>query len=140
MTPAKIGSIVAAALFAAVSTTAAAQSPMSYKIGFVNTEKVMSEARAAVEAKQKLEAEFAKRDKEIAAGPASDVERRRRILVEDMTQRRDEVLKQIVDKANATIKRIAEQENLDAVFLEAVYFSPSVDITAKVIKALDAGR
>jgi outer membrane protein len=57
-----------------------------------------------------------------------------------MTQKRDDLLKQIVAKANAMIKRVAEEEKLDAVFLEAAYVSPRIDITAKVIKALDAER
>ena len=52
----------------------------------------------------------------------------------------DEALKQIVDDANAIIRRIAEEEKFDAVFVEAAYANPGIDITAKVIKALDAAR
>ena len=49
-------------------------------------------------------------------------------------------VKEIVDKANAMIKRVAEEENLDAVFLEATYANPRIDITSKVIKKLDAAQ
>jgi outer membrane protein len=138
----RFGSILAALLVSAAAG-AAAQQPAaapSYKFGFVDTQRVMREARAPQQAKMSLDAEFEKRDREIAAGPPGDMERRRNALLEDMSQRRDEVLKQIVDNANAIIRRIAEQEKFDAVFVEAAYANPSIDITAKVIKALDAAR
>jgi outer membrane protein len=133
---------VLAILLAAAAGTAAAQAtaPVSAKVGFVNTEQVMRDARISQQAQKSLEDEFKKRDEEIARGPQGEIERRRRALVEEMTQRRDETLKQIVDKANAMIKRIAEEEKFDAVFLEAAYVSARIDITEKVIKALDAAR
>jgi outer membrane protein len=49
-------------------------------------------------------------------------------------------VKQFIDKSNEVIRRVAEAENLDAVFFEAAYASTRIDITDKVIKALDAGR
>jgi outer membrane protein len=136
--------MMTAALLAAAAGPAAAQQASSqqpsYKIGFVNTERVMSESRASIEVQKNLEAEFQRRTKEIDAGPPGEADRRRRALADDMNLKRDEALKQIVDRSTATIKRVAEQENLDAVFLEAVYAAPQIDITDKVIKALDAAR
>jgi len=132
-------SMIAAAAMAAAGA-APAQEAAGFRVGFVNSERVMAEARVSLEAQKKLEAEFAARDKEIAAGPPGELERRRQALAEDMSQKRDEALRQIVEKANAMIKRIAEEEKLDAVFLEAVYVSPRIDITEKVIKALDAAK
>jgi outer membrane protein len=143
MKQSRFGSMIAAAAMAAAAGTAAAQqpaAPASYKVVFVITERVMAESRASLQAQKSLEAEFAKRDKEITAGPPGDIERRRSALAEDMSQKRDEALKQIVEKANAMIARVAEEEKLDAVFLEAAYVSPRIDITDKVIKALDAAH
>jgi outer membrane protein len=110
------------------------------KVGYVNTERVMREARIPKQAKLGLEAEFQKREREIVAGKAPDMERRRALLVEEMAARRDETVKQIIEKANQIIKRIAERENFDAVFIEAAYADKRVDITDQVIKALDAER
>ncbi|HWA37016.1 MAG TPA: OmpH family outer membrane protein, partial [Burkholderiales bacterium] len=38
------------------------------------------------------------------------------------------------------IRQIAEQEKYDIIFQDVVYFSPRIDITEKVIKALDAAK
>lgn len=134
-------------IFAALATAvalaapmAAAQAPATSKIGYVNTERVMRESRAAQQMQKGLEAEFQKRDKEIAAGPATDIERRRIALIEDMNLRRESAVKQFIDKANGVIRRIAEAEKFDIVFLDAAYANARIDITEKVVKALDAGR
>jgi outer membrane protein len=140
MTKLGILSILAAAILAAAAGLAAAQQQPSQKIGYVNTDRVMAEARVAQAAKKSLEDEFKRRDEEIAAGPPANIERRRAALFEDMSARREETLKGLIEKANATIRRIAMDENLDAVFYEASYAAPRVDITEKVIKALDAAR
>ena len=42
----------------------------------------------------------------------------------------------MLDQANRAIKAIAESEKYDIIFQEAVYASPRIDITDKVIKAL----
>ena len=138
----RILSIAAAALLATAAGPAAAQAPapVAYKIGFVSTEKIMRNSRAALQMQKGWEAEFQKRDKEIAAGPAPEMERRRSILLEDMNLRRENAVKQFIDKANGAIRRIAEAEKFDIVFLDAAYANARIDITDKVIKALDAGR
>lgn len=134
-----IGAVLAGAI-ALAAGTAAAQAPAASKIGYVNTERVMRESRAAQQMQKGLEAEFQKRDKEIAAGPAADMERRRSALIEDMNLRRENAVKQFIDKANGVIRRIAEAEKFDIVFLDAAYANARIEITEKVIKALDAGR
>jgi outer membrane protein len=134
-----IGAVLASAI-ALAAGTAAAQAPAASKIGYVNTERVMRESRAAQQMQKGLEAEFRKRDKEIAAGPAADMERRRSLLIEDMNLRRENAVKQFIDKANGVIRRIAEAEKFDIVFLDAAYANARIEITEKVIKALDAGR
>ena len=55
--------LAAAALLAAATTTAQAQ---ELKIGYVNSERVLREANPAKAAQAKLEAEFGKREKDLA--------------------------------------------------------------------------
>ena len=72
-----------------------------------------------------------------------DFQRKQREFREDLNQRRNEELSQVLERANRVIRQIAEQEKFDIIFQEAVYASPRIDITDKVIKALDdkpAGR
>lgn len=67
-----------------------------------------------------------------------EFQRRQREFREDLNQRRNEELAQVVEQANRVIRRIAEQEKYDIVFQDAVYASPAIDITDKVIKTLEA--
>ena len=67
-----------------------------------------------------------------------EFQRKRREYQEDASRRRNEELSAIIDRANGVIKRIAEQEKYDLIVQEAVHWSPRVDITDKVIKALNA--
>jgi len=131
--------IIAAALLAA-ALPAAAQEPAAYKIGFVSTERVMRDSQASQKARRELEAEFDKRGKEIAGAPLAERERRGAALSEDMALRRDEALKQFIDRTNAIVRRIAEAEKFDAVFFEAAFASSRIDLTDRVIKAVDAER
>ena len=139
------------------------------KIGFVNTERILREAAPAVRAQKKLEAEFQKRDQELAKVAEQlkrmqdeleknavtmaeaqrrnkerefgdlnrEFQRKQREFREDLNQRRNEELAQVVEQANRVIRQIAEQEKFDLIFQEAVYASPRIDITDKVIKALE---
>jgi outer membrane protein len=132
----------AAALLAAAAGTATAQQPSaaSYKIGFVNVERIMRESRESKRLLQALETEFRSREAEIARGPKDNVNQRMAALYEDMNLKREEAQKQVIEKANAAIQRIGRQENLDAVFYEATFASARIDLTDKVIQAIDAGR
>ena len=44
----------------------------------------------------------------------------------------------VVERTNRVIKQIFETEKYDLILQEAVFWSPKVDITDKVIKALNA--
>lgn len=68
-----------------------------------------------------------------------DFQRKQREFREDLNQRRNEELAQVIEKANRVIKQIAEQEKFDVVLQEAVYASPRIDLTEKVLRALSAG-
>ena len=69
-----------------------------------------------------------------------DFQRKQREFREDLNQRRNEELASVLDQANRTVKQIAESEKYDIILQEAVYASPRLDITDKVIKALSAAK
>jgi len=66
-----------------------------------------------------------------------DFQRKRRELQEDANQRKNEELATVVEAANRVIRQIAEAEKFDLILQDVVYFSPRIDITDKVIRALD---
>lgn len=79
-----------------------------------------------------------RRNKEREFGELNrDFQRKQREFREDLNQRRNEELATVLDRANRTIKSIAESEKYDIIFQEAVYANPRIDITDKVIKALE---
>jgi outer membrane protein len=69
-----------------------------------------------------------------------DFQRRQREFQEDLGQRRNELMAQVIQKANEVIRKLAEQDKLDIILQDAVYASPRIDITDKVIKTLDAQK
>jgi outer membrane protein len=68
-----------------------------------------------------------------------DFQRKQREFREDLNQRRNEELAQVIERANQVIRQIAEQEKYDVILQEAVYASPRIDITEKVLRALGPG-
>ena len=162
-----------AAALASLAAPAAAQAPAavpSGKFGFVHTERILRDSVPAIAAQKRIEADFQKRDRELA-GMAEQLkrmqedidknsvtmnesqrrakerefgelnrefQRRQREFREDLNQRRNQELAQVVEQANKVIRQIAEQEKFDIIFQEMpAYVSPRIDITDKVIKALE---
>lgn len=79
-----------------------------------------------------------RRDKERAFNELSrELQRRDRDFRDEVNQRRNEEIGQLRDKATRVIQRIAEREHYDLILQDAVYVSPRIDITDKVIKALE---
>lgn len=76
-----------------------------------------------------------KRQRELAEVD-KDFQRTQREFKEDLNQRRNEEMANVIDRTNKVIKQIAEAEKYDIVLQEAVYISPRIDITDKVLKAL----
>ena len=160
------------AVLPAVAQQAQQPPAVTNKLGFVNTERILRDAIPAQRAQKKIEAEFQKRDQELAkiaeqlkrmqddidkngmtmgetqrrnrerefADLNRDFQRKQREFREDLNQRRNEELAQVVEQANRVIRQIAEQEKFDIIFQDAVFASPRIDITDKVIKALDASK
>ncbi|MEX3605396.1 MAG: OmpH family outer membrane protein [Burkholderia sp.] len=157
----------ALALSAALGATASQAQDVA-RIAAVNSDRILRESVPAKAAQTKLEAEFAKRDKDLQDMAAhlksmsdsldkngqslsatdraqkqrdlaqldTDFQRKQREFREDLNQRRNEELAAVLDKANKVIKQLAEQQNYDLIVQEAVYVSPRIDITDKVLKAL----
>lgn len=72
-----------------------------------------------------------------------DLQRKQQAFQEDLTQRRNEALSGLIEQANRAVRQIAQNEKFDIIFQEAVYWSPSIDLTEKVMKTLvepPAGR
>ncbi|MFX7800679.1 OmpH family outer membrane protein, partial [Acinetobacter baumannii] len=67
-----------------------------------------------------------------------DFQRKQREFREDLNQRRNEELAQVLERANRVIRSIAEQRKYDLIVQEAVYVNPRIDITDDVLKALNA--
>lgn len=69
-----------------------------------------------------------------------DFQRRQREFREDLNQRRNEELAAVLERANRAVRAIAEAEKYEIIFQEAVWASPRIDITDRVIKALDDSK
>jgi outer membrane protein len=82
------------------------------------------------------DSERAKREREFQE-TNREFQRKQRELREDFNQRRNEELSGILERANRAVRQIAEAEKFDIIFQEAVYASSRIDITDKVIRALD---
>lgn len=152
--------------------TVGAASAQELKIGYVNSERILRDSAPARAAAQKLEQEFAKRDRELQDmgaklkataerlekdGPVlteadrsrrqreltemdRDFQKRQREFREDLNQRRNEELQALLERAQKIVRQLAEQEKYDLIVQDAVYFSARVDITDKVLRALNNGK
>jgi outer membrane protein len=69
-----------------------------------------------------------------------EFQRLQREFREDLNLRRNEELAALFERANKVIKQIAETEKFDLIIQEAVYRSPRIDITEKVLKALSSDK
>ena len=67
-----------------------------------------------------------------------ELQRKRREFQEDLNQRKNEELASVVERANKVVKQIYESEKYDLILQDATFVSPRIDITEKVIKALNA--
>jgi outer membrane protein len=101
------------------------------------TERQLKEAQAALEkdAMTMSESERTRREQELAR-MGREFQRAQREYREDLNQRRNEKLAELFQRANRVIQQIAEAEKFDLILQEAVYRSPRIDITDKVLKAL----
>jgi outer membrane protein len=69
-----------------------------------------------------------------------ELQRMQREYREDLNLRRNQELSALFERANRVIRQIAEAEKFDLILQEAVYRSPRMDITDRVLKALAEGK
>jgi outer membrane protein len=69
-----------------------------------------------------------------------EFQRKQREFREDFNQRRNEELQALLERTNRIIRQIAEQEKFDLIIQEAVYFNPRIDMTERVLRALNNAK
>ena len=85
------------------------------------------------------ESERLRRQRELA-DLDREFQRKQREFREDVNQRRNEELATVIERANRVIRQIAEQERYDVIIQDAVHVSPRIDMTEKVLRALNAAK
>ena len=69
-----------------------------------------------------------------------EFQRRQREFREDLSQRTNEERQAISDRATKIIRQMADTEGFDIVLQDAVWASKRIDITEKVLAALDKDK
>jgi outer membrane protein len=69
-----------------------------------------------------------------------DLETKRQKYMEAVSIRRNEEMATVSERTSKVIKQIVDAEKYDLILSDAAYVSPRVDITQKVIDALNAGK
>lgn len=82
------------------------------------------------------EADRGKKQKDLA-NLTRDIQHAQREFREDLNQRKNEEFAGVQDRARKAIVEIAEKEKYDLIVENVVYASPKVDITDRVLKALE---
>jgi outer membrane protein len=85
------------------------------------------------------EAERSKRQHELQ-DLDREFQRRRREFQEDLNQRKNEEFQNLLERAQRIVRALAEQEKFDLILQDALYVGPHIDITDKVLHALDSGK
>ena len=151
---------------------AQAQEAFPTRIGFVNAERLFSEAEASKTAQNKLKNEFSGRERQLATqanalqkaieqfereapkmteaqreakqqqlmAQDDEFQRKRQEFQEDLNNRRNDELQRFIQKANKAIEQTARQEQYDVIIQEAAYINSRIDITDKVLRALNAAK
>ena len=142
----RIGYVNTDRIFREANTAKAAQTKLEQEfakrekelVDIGNTLKTSSE-KLEREAPTLSEAQRSSRQKQLV-DQDRDFQRKRREFQEDLNARKNEELQQVLERANRVVKQVAEAEKYDVVLQEAVYINPKLDITEKVIKALNAAK
>jgi outer membrane protein len=140
----KVGFVNTDRIFREANTAKAAQAKLEQE--FAKREKELNDMGASLksasdkferEAPTLSESQRSQRQKALV-DQDRDFQRKRREFQEDLNARKNEELQQVLDRANRVVKQVAEAEKYDVILQEAVYINPKLDITDKVIKALNA--
>lgn len=79
------------------------------------------------------------KEQELSRGTL-ELQRMQRSVNEDLNIRRNQELQGLFERGDKVIKQIADAEKFDLIIQEAVWFSPRLDITDRVLKALASER
>jgi len=82
------------------------------------------------------EADRTKKQRDLAS-LSREIQNAQREFREDLNQRKNEEFGSVQDRARKIILEIAEKEKFDLVLENVIYASPKIDITERVLKALD---
>jgi len=82
------------------------------------------------------EAERGKKERELA-NLSREIQNSQRAFREDLNQRKNEEFSAVQERARKAIVELAEKEKFDLIVENVVYASPRVDITERILKALD---
>ena len=82
------------------------------------------------------DADKARKERDLA-NLSREIQRAQREFREDLNQRKNEEFSSVHEKARKTILEIAEKEKYDFVLENVIYASPRIDITERVMKALE---
>ena len=85
------------------------------------------------------EADRGRRQRDLAEQDR-DLQRKKREYSEDLQQRRGEELQVLIERTNRIVKQIFDNEKYDLILQDASFVSNRVDITKKVIDALNAQK
>jgi outer membrane protein len=139
------------------------------KIGYINSQRIVSEAAPYKAASDKIKVDFAKRAQDLQdmdsrfkalqaklekdapvmsdadrtrgqhdlVDMSKELQRKQREFQEDLTQRQNEEREAIFVRVNKVITQIATAEKYDLIVQDALYHSTRVDITDKVLSALN---
>jgi outer membrane protein len=139
----KIGYVNSERVLREAAPAKAAQSKLEAEFGRRERElnDVTARLKAAADKLQKdeptlSESEKSRRQRELVEQDR-DLQRKRREFQEDLNQRRNEELAAVVERANRAIKQIFDSEKYDLILQEVVFAGPRIDITDKVIRALN---
>ena len=129
---------------ASISKTAEKKLRKEFAKKDAELKKLTTELKKKVEIFDRDQAILSNEDKKKVQRDLADMERdlrrKNRETKEDLNQRRSEELASVIEKARAVIKKIAEKEKFDLIVENAVYAAPTINITDKVIKALNAKK
>jgi outer membrane protein len=110
--------------------------PRDQEIKAVNAQATEVKAKLEKDGLTMAESEQRALESELAR-LSREIQRLQREFREELNLRKQEELKVILRIANEEIVKIAAEENYDLILQEAVYRSDRLDITDKVIKALE---
>jgi len=69
-----------------------------------------------------------------------ELQLKRQEFQEDLKNRKNDEFKLVLDKANKVIKQMAESEKYDVILQQVAFINPKLDVTDKVIKAMNAAK